>query len=301
MSAAQSTLLALLAAVAWGGGNVAQKTVLDHLDPMAAAGITSLIGAAVLLPILRHEARRPRIEARGGWPLLIFVAVLFTLATTLLQFGYGLTTVTNGGFLVNTAAILTPIIGWAVLRQRPPAACWPAGLLALLGVFLLAGGQWSGLSSGDLLALLSGLVFAVWTLALGVHVMRHRRPVLATVTQLLVSGVLCLSAAAALGRLPGRADLVAALPEILFMGLMAKGIAYVLMAMAQQHLSATVVGILVSAEAVFGAALAAILLGESLTVTQAVGAVCILSGVVIAARIPDQTAPRAPRPAASGP
>jgi len=287
VSAARATALALLAAIAWGGGNVAQKTVLDHLDPMAAAGLSSLIGAAILLPLIRMEARGPRPPSRGGGALLLAVSLLFTLATTLLQFGYGLTTVTNGGFLVNTSAILTPIIAWAVLRQRPPAACWPAGLLALLGVFLMAGGHWAGLSPGDLLALLSGLVFALWTLALGGYVMRYRRPALATLVQLLVSGALGLSMAAGLGHLPAQGDLRAALPDLLFMGVMAKGIAYVLMAAAQQHLSATVVGILVSAEAVFGAALAAILLGESLSAMQALGALCILCGVVIAASLPE--------------
>jgi drug/metabolite transporter (DMT)-like permease len=39
MSKVQANCLLLLAAAFWGFGNVAQKTVLDHLDPLSAVGM----------------------------------------------------------------------------------------------------------------------------------------------------------------------------------------------------------------------------------------------------------------------
>ena len=51
----RASALALLAAFAWGSGNVAQKTILEHLDGYAAAGLTSLLGALVLWPMTRRE------------------------------------------------------------------------------------------------------------------------------------------------------------------------------------------------------------------------------------------------------
>lgn len=286
MNPNRAIALALLAALAWGTGNVAQKTIMDHLDGFAASGITALVGAVVLLPLVRREAKADLPPVRGSLPLLLAVSLLFTFAATVMQFGYGLTTVTNAGFLVNTAAVLTPVLAWLVLGQRPYAAIWPASLLALLGVFLMAGAGWSGLTPGDLLALLSALGFAAWTLAVGVFVMRTRRPVLMTVVQLAVSGVLCLGLGAAFHGFPAPEALAAALPEILFLGLVSKGLAYVLMAIAQQHISATCVAVLVSAEAVFGAMIAAVVLGETLSVTRGIGCLCIILGVVIAASIP---------------
>lgn len=286
MSPNQATALALLAALAWGVGNVAQKTILEHLDGWAAAGMTSLVGAVILLPLMLREGRRPLPPSRGSLPLLLWISLLFTSASTVMQFGYGMTTVTNAGFLVNTAAVLTPILAWAFLSQRPPLAIWPASLSALAGIFLMAGASWSGLTSGDVLALLSATGFAVWTLAVGHYVMRYRRPVLMTVMQLTVCGVLCGVAGASLKSLPSTEALISALPEILFMGLVSKGLAYVLMAVAQQHAPATTVAILVSAEAIFGALIAAIILGETLSPLRGIGGLCIILGVVIAARIP---------------
>jgi drug/metabolite transporter (DMT)-like permease len=290
MSPNQATAVALLAALAWGTGNVAQKTILDHLDGFAATGITSLVGVLVLLPLALRESRSARRFLRRpagqSLPLLVAISILFTFSATVMQFSYGLTTVTNAGFLVNTAAVLTPVLAWVCLSQRPHLAIWPASLATLLGIFLMAGASWSGLSPGDLLALLSALGFAVWTLAVGTYVMRTRRPVLMTTVQLAVSGVLCIGLGAAFHGLPAPQALTAALSEILFMGFISKGLAYVLLATAQQHISATCVGILVSAEAVFGAMIAALVLGETLGLVRALGSLCIIIGVVIAARIP---------------
>jgi drug/metabolite transporter (DMT)-like permease len=286
MSANKAIALALLAALAWGSGNVAQKTILDHLDGFAATGITALVGVVVLLPLLRRECKADLPPIRGTLPLLLVISLLFTFASTVMQFGYGLTTVTNAGFLVNTAAVLTPVLAWLFLSQRPHLAVWPASLSALIGVFLMAGASWSGLSAGDGLALLSAMGFAIWTLAVGAYVMRARRPVLMTVVQLAASGVLCIGLGAVVHGLPAQEALAAALPELLFLGLVSKGLAYVLMAIAQQHISATCVAVLVSAEAVFGAAIAAIILGETLGLTRGIGGLFIILGVVIAARIP---------------
>ena len=203
MSPHRATALALLAGLAWGSGNVAHKTILEHLDGWAAAGLPALIGALVLLPLALREGRGALPPAKGSFGLLLVISLLFTVAITLMQFGYGLTSVTNAGFLVNTAAVLTPVLAWVLLRQRPALAVWPACLCALVGIYLMAGARCSGLSPGDLLALLSATAFAFWTLAVGAFVMRTRRPVLMTTVQLAVSGVICTGLGAALGGLPG--------------------------------------------------------------------------------------------------
>ncbi|MCW1920574.1 DMT family transporter [Rhodobacter sp. KR11] len=293
MSPNQATAIALLAAVAWGSGNVAQKTILQHLDGWQATAITSLIGALVLLPLVRREARGVLPPARGSGPLLLAVSVLFTFASTVMQFGYGLTSVANAGFLVNTSAVLTPILGWIFLAHRVPLAIWPASLATLFGIFLMAGGTWAGLGPGDLLSLASASGFAVWTLAVGAHVMRYHRPALLTCVSLAVCGGVCAGVSLGVSGLPTLGAVLAALPEIVLIGLVSKGLAYVLMAKAQQHLAASTVAILVSAEAVFGALFAAMILGETLDAVRGTGALFIILSVAVAARVPAPPAERA--------
>ena len=277
--------LALLAALAWGLGNVSQKTILDHMDGFAAAGITSFVGAIALWPLMRRELRRPLPNQRGSLGLTVKISALFTLAATVMQFGYGHTSVTNAGFLVNTAAAITPVIGWLCFGQRPPPWIWLASLFTLAGVFLMAGGAWTGLSFGDGLALTAALAFAFWTIFLGRYVMQYRRPIFITVVQLLICGAICTGVGAATYGVPSLASIFAAWPEIVILGLLSKGLAYCLNATAQQHIAPACAAILLSAESVFGALSAMILLGETLSFSRAMGAASILAGVTIAASL----------------
>ena len=277
------TGLLLLAALAWGTGNVSQKTILDHLDAYAANGITCLIGAAVLYPLARRE---PATQANGSRGLLLLVALTFTLAATLMQVGYGHTSVTNAGFLVNTSAVLTPVIGWVLYRQRPPLLIWPASLCALSGVYLMGGGALSQLAYGDVLALASGLVFAVWNLLVAQYVTRYHRPGFMTVMQLLCCGVVCLGISVFANGLPQPTAFWAALPEIVMLGVVSKGFAYALMALGMRFVSASAGAILVSTESIFGAACAALFLAERAGYAQVIGGVFIIFGVALASCAP---------------
>jgi len=279
----RGTAILLLAALAWGVGNVSQKTILDHLDAYAANGITCLVGAAVLYPFARRE---PSAPADGSFGLLLQVALAFTLAATLMQVGYGHTTVTNAGFLVNTAAVLTPVLGWLLYRQRPPFLIWPASLTTLAGVFLMGGGRLSSLVYGDLLILAAALVFAVWTLLVAQYVIRYGHPCFLTVMQLLFCGIVCIAISGYLNGVPDVSAVRAALPEIVMLGVVSKGLAYVLMAFGLRYVSAATGAVLVSAEAVFGAACAIVFLGESPLLTQVIGGFVIIGGVALASCAP---------------
>ncbi len=286
MTPAHANGLALLAALAWGLGNVSQKTILVHMDGFSATGLCCLIGAAVLWPLARREARAVLPSDAGSLGLALKVAAAFGVAATLMQFGYGHTSVTNAGFMANTSAVITPAIAWTCFRQRLPLLIWPACLCSLLGIFLMAGSSWTGLAFGDVLCLLSAICFSCWSLLLGQHVMRYRRPNRLTMVQLLLCGVACMMLSALTYGLPGPHAIVAALPELIVLGLLSKGLAYVLNAVAQQYITATCASVFMSAEAVFGGAAAMILLGETLSPERAVGACFIIAGVVIISCLP---------------
>jgi drug/metabolite transporter (DMT)-like permease len=275
--------VALAAAFAWGVSSVPHKTIADHLDGFTATGLTCLVGALVLAPLANRESLKARSDQKTDLWLALKVTLFFALAATLQQFGFIHTTVTNAGFLVNTVAVITPVVAWIFYRQRPSLKIALASIVTLSGIVLLTEGGLEHFSWGAGLCLASALCYAFWTLAVGQHVLRCQAPFMLTFIQLLITGVVTLVIGLTV-YLPLPSSILAALPEIVIIGVMGKGVAYALNAVAQQHLSASCTAVIVSAEAVFGAMFAFWLLGETLTSVRACGAGLIILGVFVASR-----------------
>ena len=197
MTRLQANLLLLTAAACWGLGNVAQKTVLEHLDPMAAAGLRCLVATAVVAPFALAE-RWGRAEP--GWTLSLGrVALLFAVAIAFQQAAYLDATVTNAGFLVNTATVMTPLAAWWLIGERPGRPVAAAAALTLVGALLMSGGLGGPLGAGDSLAVVSAAFYAFWMVELGRHMRRFGRPVSTAAAQFGFTALLLVPAGMAFG------------------------------------------------------------------------------------------------------
>lgn len=280
MSTLHANVLLLLAAMFWGAGNVAQKSVLDDLGPLTTVGLRCLMGAAVILPLLLRECGTAASRATAGMRSMIVAALLFTAAIASQQFAFSQTSVTNGSFLIATTTVMTPAVAWLLLREPPAVILWPAIALTLLGVFLLGGSSFTALNWGDLCALGSALVYSVWIVHLGPLVARTGRPGAVTCMQFIAAGSLCLVVGLAAEPF-AVARLGAALPELVVLGVFATGLAYVFQAIAQQRTSPSIAAIIMSAECVFGALGGHLVLGERLGLVAGLGAALILAAILL--------------------
>ncbi|AGB44430.1 putative membrane protein [Mesorhizobium australicum WSM2073] len=163
MSEIRANLLLLLAAAIWGLGNVAQKTVLAHLDALSAVGLRCLIGELLVLPFVLKERRLP--AGPVYFSTLTKVGVLFAISIRLQQLCYLGATVTNASFLVSTATVLTPLAAWLLIGEHPTANLAVATGFTVLGVMILAVYERVfpirpplGMTSNDPAAVAAGLV-----------------------------------------------------------------------------------------------------------------------------------------------
>lgn len=295
MSKLRANLLLLFAAALWGLGNVAQKTVLVHLDALSAVGLRCLIGGLLVLPFVLTERRLP--AGPGHFSSLARVGALFAISITLQQLCYLGATVTNASFLVSTATVMTPLAAWLLIGERPTASLAAAAGLTMVGALLLSGG-FASLSSGDLTAILSAACYALWMVELGRHMQTHARPFTAAATQFLGAAAFALP----LGAMQGNLSLAAAFaagPELAVLGVFSTAIAFGIQIAAQRFTSASHAAVIVSAESVFGALGAAILLGERNSPAGALGAAIIL-GAILSVAMSNRT-PRARAPLLTGP
>lgn len=279
MTRVNANLLLLSAAALWGFGNVAQKTVLEHIDPMSAVGARCLLAALLLALFVRRSASW---RLSSYWTSLLRVALPFTFAMAVQQVGYLGTSVTNASFLVNTATVLTPLVAWVMLAERAGRTVLFAAAATLAGALALSGGLSGGIGWGDATMLLSAAGYAYWMVELGRHVRRHDDAVACACFQFLVAGVVALPLGVAWGGLSGSA-LAGAWRELLVLGVFSTAIAFGLQAVAQRHASASHAAVIVSAESVFGALAAALLLGERVTAMEGLGCALIALGILAVA------------------
>jgi drug/metabolite transporter (DMT)-like permease len=276
MSRSKANFLLLVAAALWGFGNVAQKTVLEHLDPFSAVGLRCLIGGVLILPLVRLDGSKG--VAPGYWPSAVRVAVILGVALLLQQTAYQTTTVTNAGFLINTAAVITPIFAWVMYRERAGLRVWGAAGVTMIGVLMLCGGL-QGFGQGDIVSLVSAAFYAVWMVELGRHMRSFGHPVKTASTQFLVTAALALPIGGLWGSLSAEAALAAG-PELLLMGVGSTALAFGLQTIAMRYTPATHAAVIVSGEGVFGALAAAIFLGERMTVIALLGAALMLAAII---------------------
>jgi drug/metabolite transporter (DMT)-like permease len=267
----------ILAAILWGLGNVAQQTVLEHVGPFTAVTLRCLIAVVTLLLMLGFRTQCLAIKARRP---ALYSALSFAAAVTLSQLGYGQTTVTNAGFFINTTTVITPILAWIFLMQRPHMIVWLAAVLILVGAIFMSGGSLQGLKLGDLLCLASAVCYSFWMIFLAAFARQSGDAARMALVQFTITALICLPLALAFEQV-SPTSLVSAIPELLFLGLFSTAGAYYLQIVALKHTSASEAAVIGSGEAVIGAVAAYLLLGEIMTGTSAMGAGLILAGIVM--------------------
>ncbi len=270
----------LLAAFFWGSGNLANKTVLQDLDPFTVVLLRNLVAAVAIAPMLLPELSRGVTAAwfRSALP----VGACFGMALICQQWGYQTATVTNASFLVNATCVLTPILAWLLFGERPGPSTALAAAAMLLGALCMSGVllKWQPMNAGDAWCLVSALFYAIWMILLVGHVTRHGLPVLTTLVQCLCAA--CIALPFSLSAEPElERNFMGALPEIFYLGVFSTALAFGLASVAQRCLSASVGAILMSAESLFGAAGGILVLGERPDLGVILGATLMMAAILV--------------------
>jgi drug/metabolite transporter (DMT)-like permease len=183
---------------------------------------------------------------------------------------------------VNTATVFTPIIAWFLLREYPGWHGAVAVGLTLLGIFLISGGATSiaTMNGGDIACLVSAVFYAFWMIALGQHAQKYGLPVTSAFLQFLVATLAALPLFLTFES-PRLDDVVAAGPNLLILGVCTTAVAFSLQTYAQRFTTASKAAVLVSAESIFGAVGAFVILNERPSVVIMAGAAIIFAAIVL--------------------
>ncbi|MGN6582542.1 MAG: DMT family transporter [Rhizobiaceae bacterium] len=280
MTRARANLVLLLAGAMWGMGFVAQSSAMEAIGPMVFIALRFLVATLSMLPaaIIEGRCAKRRLSA-SDWMNFAFIGVLLFAGMTAQQIGLETTTVTNSGFLTGLYVVMVPFISVLLFRQWPHAVVWPAALLALTGIWLLSGGSFETLRTGDWLTMLCAFFWALQVIYIGRGASEAGRPVTLAVMQFAICAALAFACAIPLERIDLGA-IRAAMPEILYAGIFSGGIAFTLQAVGQRYTTAPQAAIFLSSESVFAALFGAIFLGERVGARGFVGCVLIFVAIL---------------------
>ncbi|MGA9855567.1 MAG: DMT family transporter [Gammaproteobacteria bacterium] len=282
MNRFRADLLLLLTAIIWGTAFIAQKNANHSMGPVLFVGARFLLSALMLLPLALFEARKSTsaLTQKDFVQAGVIGLCIFTGAN-LQQIGLITTTATNGGFLTALYVVMVPFILWLLTRQRPRSSVVLACVISVIGAWLLAdNGQAHTWNRGDLLVVVADVAWALAITLVADFLQRTDRPFFLSFAQFAVTAVLAL-ACGFISEPVVIAGIAAALPAILYAGLLSGGVAYTLQVLAQKHTPAPEAALIMSLESVFAALAGALLLNERLTPLGIVGCALILLGVLI--------------------
>lgn len=274
--------LLLLVALLWGTTFVAQKLGGTNVGPLAFVSVRFLAATLFLIPFALWEARHAttgirRGDLAGG----VAIGACLCAAALLQQTAMTSTSATNAGFLTAVYMVLVPFVAWLVTRRAPRPMVLLACAVALYGAWLLAGSsagqQWS---RGDVLVLISDLIWALHITLIAQFRGIAGRPMLLSTLQCAITGIVALPFAF-VWQPVSLNDVVSGLPAILYAGIISSGIAFTFQIVAQRHTPPAEAALIMSLESVFAAVAGAIFLGEMLTLRAAIGAFLIMLGVVM--------------------
>jgi len=277
-----ANLLLLSAGAIWGAGFVAQSTAMENIGPFLFIGLRFLVASVVLAPFAWMEARKADrpvspVHLRG----FALIGLVLFLGMALQQVGLTITTVTNSGFLTGLYVVFVPFIALLALRQPPHPVIWPAVMMTFAGIWMLAGGSLADLNNGDLLTIGCAAMWALQVILVGRFVGPSGRPLTLSFVQFSLAGVLGLGVGLSTESFV-LASVIATLPEILFAGVIATGLAFTLQVIGQRYTTAPQAAIFLSTESLFAALFGALILGEQIPVLGYAGGLLIFLAILLA-------------------
>jgi drug/metabolite transporter (DMT)-like permease len=250
----------------------------------ASAFYRMLIPAAVLLPTFLYDRRREPLSRRN-LAIISFGGLFFALDLVFYNTSILRTSAANATLLGNNSPIFVGLLTWLVFRRRPARAFWLGLLMAIVGAVLIL---WTDLARhaqigvGDLMALIASACFAVYLM-----VTEEIRTTTGTLVFLRLATISCTVALLFINlamKIPLTMPHGRTLWALVGLGLVSQLGGYLFLTYALGHLPATITSISLLTQGPLTAAMAAVLLGEPLTLSQILGGILVLAGVALAHR-----------------
>lgn len=284
---ALASLIVLM--IVWGSTFVVTKAVAREIPPLTLAALRFLIAAVVLWPLAAWRGGLARLPKPFPFTALATMG-LTGIAIFTVAFNYALVfgSATQGALIYALVPAAVSLAAVVFLGESPSRRRMAGIALSIGGVVLVVAAGERDLSSprpllGALFMLGAIAAWAAYTV-FAKRLARGDQVVVIACASVIGMVMLLPFAAIELSRAPTPDPSLQAWLGLLFLGVIASGIAFVVYGYVLRELDASLVGAYTNLDPVVGVLTAVLFLGEALHAGQMIGGVIVIAGIWMATR-----------------
>ncbi len=273
----KADLALVLVTVGWGASFIFTKEAINQIEVFNFLGLRFSI--AFIFSALVFYKKMLSINRKGILYGAILGLILFS-AFAIQTFGLQFTSVSNSAFITGLSVVLVPILIALINKKLPSKKIIFCSLMAVSGLAMLTlSGGFTNINMGDVLTLISCFAFASHIIACG-KFSRMEEPLSMAIVQIGFVSLLSFITSFIFESptLPTTPILWA---NIAALGLVCTAGAFITQNIAQKYTSASHTALIYALEPVFAAIAGYFILGELLTGISMLGAILIVSGMLI--------------------
>ena len=284
-----SLICAVLTSILWGSAFVAQDMGMDFIGPHTFNVGRFLVGFLVLIPFfLFFDLKKIKKKSINGKKTLFYLIILgFILGVgqALQQISLIYTDVANTGVFTVMYVLIVPFMSYFIFSKKIHWSIWPAVIFCLIGGFLLSELKNVSVRYGDTLGVLSAFCWALHIIYISKILKFFNFPITIAMSQCFVAFMFTILPMF-LFENPSFNNIFKDIYEILYVGILSSGLAFLLQTYSLQNLTPAPAAIVFSLEGVFAAIFAWLILDQFLNELKILGIFLILFAVIFSQIIP---------------
>ena len=284
-----SLICALSTSILWGSAFVAQDMGMDFIGPHTFNVGRFLVGFLTLLPFfLFFEFKKIKIKKiyfKKTFSYLVLLGFILGVGQALQQISLIYTDVANTGVFTVMYVLIVPFISYFIFLKKIHWSVWPAVIFCVIGGFLLSELKNISVRYGDTLSIISAFCWALHIIYISRTVKFFNFPITIAMSQCFVAFLFTLIPMYIFED-PSFNNIFKDVYEILYVGILSSGLAFLLQTYSLQNLNPAPAAIVFSLEGVFAAIFAWLVLDQFLNEVKILGIFLILFAVIFSQIIP---------------
>ena len=284
-----SLTCAVVTSILWGSAFVAQAMGMDFIGPHTFNVGRFLVGFLTLLPFFFFfdfkKIKKKNIDNKKVLFYLIFLGFILGIGQALQQISLIYTDVANTGVFTVMYVLIVPFISYFIFSKKIHWSVWPAVIFCVIGGFLLSELKNISVRYGDTLGVLSAFCWALHIIYISKTVKFFNFPITIAMSQCFVAFLFTILPMLIYEN-PSLGNILKDSYEILYVGVLSSGLAFLLQTYTLQNLTPAPAAIVFSLEGVFAAIFAWIILDQFLSEIKILGIFLILSAVIFSQIMP---------------